>query len=402
MVGGVASTLTATTAAQVSDEKKCEERPLADALMLFMELLFDVQQSAIVKAAEATFKPARDCEKTLCQLSERIDALKAEICESSKSKRAQQMRDLVETGRVNAQLLEKSSGASPAKFASLAVSLNTINSLIDDAARDVEIECKIILTEKGKRLLLEIIKLIDLNRWICTRITESQQVFASDVDLARCRVRAVQHYIFEAADAITHNNLPKLDENIDNAVRTLRLLDSSVADQPVNTNAPVEPSNLKPAKEVDSIDHSDTPSVVKPAVAVDCMPEKPSPLPPGNPTEVLIGMLRGTQELAKNPAARPQVTWNHDSGRDERRVLVKSVAAHSRRAMLAENIGTLLDTYCKPYTYYRRAVLSVGVDVAWTTYRNNPGKRAGVIWWTLSKIGCPAGSDPTTLVSKLA
>jgi len=411
IVGGVASTLIITSTAHGNDEKTCEERPFADLLLLFMELLFDVQGKVFYKAARATFQPARDCEKTLCELSKKIEELKAEICQSPTSKRAEQMRDLVEAGRINAQLLEKISGASEAKFASLTAALNTINSLVENAAKEVQTECKFVLTEKGKRLLLDIIELIEKNSWICTKITASQKTFAEDVDVGRCRVRTVQHYIFDAAEAAAHKNFEKFDQSIDNAITMLLTLDSSVKDQRVNTAAPVEPlDRSKTGKETDPIDSSKTDSADTSMGASDCMPEKVSPLPPGNPAEILIGLLRGTQELFKNPEARPKVTRNQDPGADEKRALFKTVAAHSSRErtssnskpLLAEDIGTLLGKYCKPYSYYRRAKLTLAVDVAWTIYRNDSEKRLEAIWWTILKLGCPAGSDPGALAKELA
>ena len=400
MVGGVASTLTISSSARGNDEQTCDEKPFADLLLLFMELLFDVQAKVFHKAAEATFQPARDCEKTLCELSKKVVELKAEICQSPTSKRAQQMRDLVEAGRINVQLLGKTS-ASEAKFTSLAVSLNTINSMINDAAKEVESECKFILTEKGKRLLLDIMDLIEQNNWICTRITASQKTFAKDVDAGRCRIRSVQHYIFEAAEAITNKDREKFDKSIDNAVTTLLLLDGTVQDQKVNIAAPVEASSNSKSQDIDSTDRSKMDSDDTGQGLVDCMPEKVSPLPPGNPTEILVGLLRGTQELSRNPDARPKVSWKEDSGADEKRVRFKTVAAHSRREP-AEDMGTLLHNHCKPYTYFRRAKLTLGVDVAWTIYRSDPAKRLAAISWTIYKLGCPAGSDPSILANKLA
>jgi hypothetical protein len=181
----------------------------------------------------------------------------------------------------------------------------------------------------------------------------------------------------------------------------LLLLDPTVQNQTVNTTAPIEPLRKpKSSKKIESIDRSKTDSATNEGVE-GCMPEKVTPLPPGNPAEILIGLLRGTQELFKNPDARPKVTSKHDSDTGDKRVIFKTVAAHSSRVP-PQDIGSLLDDYCKPYTYYRRAKLTLGVDVAWTIYRDDAEKRLSAIWWTISKLGCADGSDPGILANELA
>lgn len=381
---------------------------LADTLLLFVDLLLDVQQRAIIKESEKTFVTARQCQAALCELSKKIDELKDEICKSPTSRRAQQMQNLVETGRMNAQMIEASASSVDTKFASLATSLDTINGLINQAAQDVETECKFIITEKGKLILGEIWALVKSNSTICGEITRNQELFSKNVRHIRCQIGLVEHFIFQAATAIMDKDVIALKANIEGAIKILLEVDTDAKDQTVDDPSPNDtyvPAPKPPQASGASSSAKPKRTATNQSAAMDdqCTWDIPPPAPPGNPTEILIGLLRGTLVLFEHPAmGRPQNLQGAKMEQDGRRALFVLASAHNAPAMLPEDIGTLLDNYCQPYTYFRRGVLTLAVDVAWASYRKEPGKRLDSIWWTISKMKCKGQSNPGELARRLA
>jgi len=375
-------------------------------LLLFDEILLEVQSQATTRSAEGAFGAARDCANALDHLAKLIDELKAQICKPGTGGAARRMQELVEAGSSNARLLKASFSSASEKEVGLMIgAIGAITRQIHEAAEEVETECEVVLTTEGKKKLLEIFETVKTVRPIAEKVRLEQEKWGDKVKTILCQVKAVQRNMFGAAIASSKEDIKKMDEYVDVAICFLKKLDDKAID-PGLAPSSVSSGNLpipspKPSRSITPGSGNSTPPHEAPKCdeSMDCEPDYHPP-PPGRAAEVLMGLLRGTQIVAKNPAAGYfEVSQNSQGNKGS-----LFVASSDRRLAMfpAPHVGDLLERYCRPYTYVRRALLTTAVGIARAAHPAGSAERVRAINWIVYKLKCDEGANREQLAIELA
>lgn len=402
-VAGVGATVLTPVRAQTAVEE-CKGS-VADALLLFEEILLDVQGVALTNAVQPVLDAGRECADSLETLTKLLDRLQKEICKPASSGPTTRMQKLVEEGGANAKILKASISSASEKEAALMIGMmSSLARDISEAAEDVQQEC--VLTPTGKTILLEIFSTVEKVRKVPANVRIVQEKYSETAQKIICRVKAVRQRIMAAATAVTRKDEKDVavtrkaekdvTDHIDAAVCLLHLLDDNAIDPKTRTATTIQPPQAfritghgEPNKAVTlpACDQADV-----------CTPDY-NPVPAGRPAQVLMNLLRGAEKVFKNPAAGVfQVAEFNPQGSQARLV----AASYSGATALPADVGELLGLYCKPYTTWRRVAVTTAVGVARSVTAANSQDRINAINWIVYKLKCDEPSNRPELVRRLA
>jgi hypothetical protein len=147
----------ATSAATVSLE--CNPSA-SDTLLLYIDLLGRVQSEAFSAAATTISGAAKDCAGTLDTLYEKVELLAAELKGRRVRAHAEQMRQAVELGKAQIQLLKTAPASGRTSWAALGETLSMVGTQVNRSAQELLPPGKITLTPKAKELLQDITTLV--------------------------------------------------------------------------------------------------------------------------------------------------------------------------------------------------------------------------------------------------
>jgi hypothetical protein len=380
----------------------------ADAFVLSTELLGEVLGDAIYNASKPPLQRAKVCAEGLEKLNAKLGELEREL-RGPKGEPANRVRELVNTGRLNVQLLREAVGKSDERVVALVGVLNSVHEGLDEAAKEVEEKCKFGLTDKGRTLLSEAVKLAQEYKPAAAAVDAGQKAYHDNVLQLQCAATKARHAISRAATASSEGNLALMDAEVDRAVSQMKTLDPSVKDPdaPPTPGAPPEPDDPPTP---DASEPSPTPTPEQGATGLpasgqtdECKSPERQQRPSGSAAQVLVELLRGGQKLARNPdVVNRLLNASATRGRGERPVMFVRASARSAPAVPLQDYGTLLSNYCEPDSWGRRILLASGVGAAWLQHPDDRGKRLKMIRWVIYELGCEGRSEVSTLAGQLA
>jgi hypothetical protein len=146
-----------TSAASVPAE--CEPSA-SDSLLLYIDLLGRIQSEAFSAAAGAITSAAKDCYGTLDSLYLKIELLMVELKGRRVRAHAEQMRNAVQFGKAQIELIRTLPANGQKTWAALGATIAVVGTQVDRGAQDLLPSGRIVLTPKAKELLEEIMILV--------------------------------------------------------------------------------------------------------------------------------------------------------------------------------------------------------------------------------------------------
>lgn len=156
---GAGLMLNAPSAGAVSVPLECEPSA-SDSLFLYIDLLGKIQSEAFSDAASKITSAARDCYQTLDSLYQKLDLLIVELKGRRVRAHAEQMRNAVELGKAQIELIRTLPSSGQSAWAALGATLGMVESQVTSRAQDLLPSGRIVLTPKAKELLEEITTLV--------------------------------------------------------------------------------------------------------------------------------------------------------------------------------------------------------------------------------------------------
>src|SRR6266498_5315631 len=157
---GVCASFSPLSSHAVAAEMEPECKPsVADALILYLDLLIQVQSEAFSAAAVGILKAAKDCSDLLDKLYEKIDRLQEALRDSPARAQANQMRNSVNVARAHVDLIKASIGSAHSGNLALASTLTFIKGQIEKASVELPQET-VLISQKAKVLIDEVIQLV--------------------------------------------------------------------------------------------------------------------------------------------------------------------------------------------------------------------------------------------------
>ena len=404
---GIGIALAPQMRAQPNAADECKAS-VADALLLFDEILFDVQGEAITNAVKPVLEAGRSCANALETLTGLVEKLQKEICKPSSGSTTSRMQELVDVGSSNIKILKASLTSGSDRESALVIgAIGRIAEQIDQAAQDVRMKC--VLTPQGETLLHEIFENVKKAKEIPDELRKAQDKYSTDTKRILCQVKAVRQCILGAATAIglgtadpPSRSTAKFEEvrdNIQTAVCLLHKLDPEAVD-PATTTGTSGTATVKkqPFKVTNPIAHQMTKRALPKCDDTTSCEWEAHPAPQGKPAQVLMQLLRGAEKVFQNPAAGYfEISLNTL----ERDASLIPASYRSPGVLPVPHVGDLLNAYCRPYTYARRAVLTTAVGIARASTTANSNERWNAIYWIVYKFKCDEPSNRLALVSAL-
>lgn len=244
---GAGLALYAPTANAATPAVECEPSA-ADSLLLYIDLLGRVQSEAFSGAATLIGTAAKSCYTTLDALYEKVRLLETELRGTRDRAHARQMREAVEIGKAQVEVVRTTLADSRNASVVLGSTLSLIGEQVNRNAKDLLPRGRITLSAKAKSLLEEVMILVRDFHAVpeeTKKATDDHQQRVTEISNLTNKIRDLLFAASsEAADAdlatqasVSQGAKTKADQLIDEACANLELLRPKPADPSASTTA---------------------------------------------------------------------------------------------------------------------------------------------------------------------
>jgi hypothetical protein len=328
----------------------------SDAIVLLLDLLFNVQDEAYVEAGKKLRAASVLCADTLQSLYDEIDKLAKRITpQKSSSVTMQRMSELLEFGRTNIRLVKNSTISSAHAFASLAM----INQEVSNAAQDL-----LPLDDEARRILKRIIDISHKAREVPEVTRQAQRDYDAQIQIIRANFQAVRAAIFAAATAAEHDVKTTATEQIEHAIKALNTI-------PANRGSSVR--------------------IPAATIMVQCL-EGARTWVNNGPRSIPIFFDESEKKVKANPNAK-----KHHSPFDN-----AFRGRFGAMTISSQGVSGLLSGLCLPDNLSRRGACYWAAGMAWLRHPQYFEGRVFLIAGALTRFPCDPGSAKDSLIKALA
>jgi hypothetical protein len=361
--GGVGASLVSGKQVRASAETDDTCKPsAADSLILYLDLLSEVQFQAVKEKYLGVVGLLKSCERVFDEVYKQVKILEAELNKSKLKTQARQIRDLVEAGRANARLMRDYLGVSGrVEYASLNA-LTIVGERVAQTANALLPEGELVLSAAGAAALREIVRLVKTYKEVQGKASVAQVDHTDALNLIHNQIAKIRQLIFSSSEAIAN-----ADESPSQAAQLRTIANKSLKD------AIAELKQLPQAK-------PDEPGV-KPA------------------RDTLVTLLEGTQKWISSSAAGG---ISYGTGHGE--AVIVRVANHAGLASLdgsRQRVRGALNEHCGPGSILRTLYCLSLVIPVWFLF-DNPSEREPLLEDVLNLFPCPSEGNKSKLALALA
>jgi hypothetical protein len=270
---GIGTSLT-TKGIGASSMETIECKPsAADALILYLDLLIQVQAVAFLDASRGLISATKNCSTTLDDLYRKVDLLETEMRAHPRSAaKTEHLRHVVGWGKGQANFLKAAANLPPDGALPVAAMV-TVGQQIYRAAQDLKASADITLSRKAQELLEDIMKTVKDFREVPDETERAAEEYQLKLTEIRKAIAAIRNDLFAASMSAADAEMADSDEKRKAAkTETLNKLDSVIG-------------RLQTLKAGSSQPHLNT-------LTQDSVPA----------TDLLIAMIQGTKQVIENPA----------------------------------------------------------------------------------------------------
>lgn len=272
-------------------DAECKPSP-ADSLLLYLDLLIKVQSNAFYDASKGIIIASKNCSDTLKKIQDQVKVLQTEVQNAHTKAQTQQMRQALDFGRAQAQLIKTSLNAPQDGQRLVASALVLVSDHISQAAQDLLPAGEITLSAKAKDALAELIRLVRDFEQVPEETRRAQEEYQDRVNEIRTTIDQIRNDLFAASakanDAETADSESAAQEARNSAASTL--------DQAI---CKLKNFGSKPADKLPC--DTPTPEPIPPSGVAKTPPALPAAPSVATPIDLMIAVLEGTKRIIQNP-----------------------------------------------------------------------------------------------------
>lgn len=173
----------------------------ADSLILYLDLLRNVQSQAFTDAAAKIIPATTNCYITLDSLYEKVLLLQKELRPTRAQGQIQEMQRAVEMGKAQMDAIRTSFAHSRGASALLGQTLDFVRGQVSQAAQDMLPAGKITLSPKAKKLLEEVMVIVSKSHDVPQQTQRAVDVHQQRVNEIATLTNAIRDDLFAASEA---------------------------------------------------------------------------------------------------------------------------------------------------------------------------------------------------------
>lgn len=236
--GGVGAGLliSNTKGEQNSPQYMCGGLAAADAVFMYIELLYKVERSVLLKLVTTLSATGRDFSMAFGELHCLIKALETEICKTKKLVNAQEMRQLTEGGLACSQLVNNTKGVTDSNMQGYVTVLAAINEQVAKSAQCFLPDGKYEISAEATKIINKLLLQTEVVKKFQERLNQANDNYTKEyrsigekTEQIRTDLRAAIQAIFDAEEAYSNgkdskNIRERAKKSLDDPIRNLEKL----------------------------------------------------------------------------------------------------------------------------------------------------------------------------------
>lgn len=331
----------------------------SDAIILLLDLLFEVQGEAYIEAGQELRRESLNCADTLKIFYDDIEDLLKRLKEKQSGTSHQRISDTLQLARSNMRLVTAPGLTAPQLRLALA-SLSVVNKEISDAAQDLLPSGQIVLDEEAKKILQRIIDFAHRAKTVPEATRQGEKNYSEKIAVIRENFQTARKAVFDASTAAESNTKSEAQVHVNAAITALRML-------------PNPPSTSTRKSAVDRMIECLEGAMVWVEVGAQSVP-------------IVFDKLDGKIKL--NPAFKK----HHAEMENE----------PATDSAFVQGVGGLLDVLCQPNNRSRRGICYWAAGMAWLRHPQNAQGRIFLIAGALTRFACEPVAAKDELIKALA
>ena len=333
MVAGIGSfsPMVALGASAAMEDVECKPS-LADSLLLYLDLLIKVQSDAFTEASKGIITASTNCYETLKKIQDQVKVLQTEIQNGHTQTQTQQLRQITEIGKAQAELVKVSFNSGPSGQLALTSALTMISDHMRSTSQDLLPPGDITLTAKAKEALAELFRLVRDFGQVSEETRRAQVEYQHRLDAIRTNISAIRDALFAASAKVSEAEAAVAP----NAAQAARDSAASSIDEAICILEVVR-SSPGTVAQCNPLPPSATTSAFQPSAAT--------------PTDLMIAVLQGTKRMIQNPQLLSLII----GGADNRTGFVPAVfnSAATPAASIYSRVRAAINNTCPQGTWLR-------------------------------------------------